>query len=299
MLINKLLENGYLEIENFYTPDDIKKMRDLCLSEKFPKKGSVINGDLITYKVFREIIFNDKLISFVKKILGDNIIYICDGSARGDDKALLKKSRKYHSDSRADDFDFTKEYPIYRFGIYLQDTEQFSGGLKIRPKSHLRLCIDHGTWLNGLYRFIKYFQFYKKIPPITVSAGKNLKTKRGDLLVWNMRLHHSGYAVRLKWLPNLALYPFIENWIPDSWKMIGNDKRCVAFFAFSKKSNYLDNFYFYNHSHPDNKEHFEYSDFSQPDLLEFLDKNKITLSTNYIQDSFDEKKKIYDSRKFF
>ena len=42
-----------------------------------------------------------------------------------------------------------------------------------------------------------------------------MKIKAGDLVIWNLRLHHSGNAKRLKFFKNLSLSTYIENFLPD------------------------------------------------------------------------------------
>lgn len=296
----KILEKeGYVVVKNFLNSSEVKKLRTLCLSDDFQKKEGVILGDVIAHDNLRELVFPEKLTVFLKKILGEDGVYIGDGTARGDDKPLSKSARKFHSDSRADDFNFEEDYPLYRFGLYLQDTDCYSGGLKIRPRSHKKLCVDHGSFLNGAYRLAKYIQKYKRIPPVSFSFGKNLSAKAGDLLVWNMRLHHSGHAVRLKGLRNLSLYPLIENWIPQSWRLPQQDKRCVVFFAFGKKSRQLENYYHYIKEHPDNTLHWKNSRFSSSSLKEYLIKNNLKILLDIFSYQSQASKQRYQKGTFF
>lgn len=294
-----LEKDGYVIVKSFLSLEEVERLRVLCLSDNFKRKDSVILGDIIGHDVFREIIFSDKLTILLREILGEESVYICDGTARGDDKPLVKEARKFHTDSRADDFYFKKEYPIYRFGIYLQDTDDYSGGLKIRPESHKKLCVDHGTVLNGLYRFLKYLQTYKSFPPVSISSGKNIDAKAGDLVIWNMRLHHSGHAIRLKVCPKVSLYPWIENWVPDSWKIPEQFKRCVAFFAFGKKSDYLENYYHYINKHPDNISHWENSNFSSISLKEYLTQQQINILCDVAEYNNKESLDSYKETTFF
>ena len=295
----KIEERGYLVIKDFFSAENVEKLRALCLSDDFKSNDGVILGDIITHDKFRNIIFTDKLINFLKELLGGNLCYICDGTARGDDKPLTKSARKFHSDSRADDFDFQKTYSIYRLGIYLQDTNHYSGGLKVREKSHKRLCVDHGTFFEGLYRFVKYFQRYRKFTPISFTFGKNIETKAGDLVVWNMRLHHSGHAVRLKFFSKFSLPPFVENWVPKFLVKPEQDKRCVLFFAFGGASDYLDDYGFYIKKHESNISHWEYSNFSDEKLLILLNKYKIKLLMESDVYNNEESQIIYKNKRFF
>lgn len=293
-----LKETGYLVIKDFLTPDEVQQLRSLCLSPTFVKTDSVVNGDLITHGQFRDIFLSPKLVAKLQELIGDDLYYICDGSARGDDKPLSKSARKYHTDSRADDFDFSKDYPLYRIGMYLQDMDTTSGGLKLRPRSHKMLCIDHGNLYEGFYRFVKYFLKYKKIPRVNLSPGINVKSKAGDLLIWNMRLHHSGHAVRLKFLPNISLYPFMENLVPKSWLINQDQKRCVLFFAFGQKSEYLQDYFHYVSEHPHNIKHMEKNNFTAPDLTSRIESLSVKLLSDIVMIN-PASKEEYKNKKFF
>lgn len=291
-LKQSLLQNGYAIIQDFYSSYETEQIRKPCISNQFEKTDSVILGDIITHDPFRKIIFKKELLDVLRELELSN--YVCDGSARGDDNIITRNTRKLHTDSRADDFDFTKHYGIYRFGIYLQSSSQEGGGLKLRPKSHKYLCIDHGNFYEGLYRLYKYIMKYKKIPQITFSGGINVKTEPSDLLIWNMRTHHSGHAIRLKFFKNLSLHPLIENIVPKKWIIKSNEKRCVVFFAFSDNSNYAIEYYNYVKNHPCNKKHFTNSDFESKNLKEFLVTNDLHLMTE-----FDEKIKNLPKKYYF
>ncbi len=273
----QLSKEGYICLRNFFSPEEVSYLRELCLNDSSKRIGSTLIGDIITKPEFRTHVFTPKLIQFLKTLLGEELAYVCDGSARGGDAPISKSARKFHSDSRDDDFDFKRLYPIYRLGIYLQNMDLHSNGLKIRPRSHNKLCIDHGNLKDLAYRVYSYIKMHWKIPWITLSFGKNLEATAGDLLLWNMRLHHTGYAVRLKWFPKISLHPILENLIPKSWSLENSVSRCVIFFAFAKPSEYARKYAEYIKVHPHTQDFLKASNFKDPELQEFLSKNGLTL----------------------
>jgi len=108
-------------------------------------------------------------------------------------------------------------------GIYLQDHRRHSGGLKIKAGSHLR---DGG-------------------PSILVDSNA------GDVVVWNMRILHSGNAVRLRLLPNFAAIPpsshlrrlkIGEDMIPLWMQLPLQRERAAMFMSFGVESKHLDRY---------------------------------------------------------
>ena len=82
----------------------------------------------------------------------------------------------------------------------MQNISDYSGGLKIRPKSHNSFCINNFKQLiKNIFKRNSMFNLnfiHKNIQP-------NLNV--GDLIVWNLRLHHSGASWRYKFNKNLSL----------------------------------------------------------------------------------------------
>ena len=110
--------------------------------------------------------------------------------------------------SRNEDFNFNKEYPIARAGIYLQNVSDFSGGVKIRPGSHNSYCI---TNFKQSIRNIITEKIVKKNSNFNLNLfHKNIQPDLnvGDLIIWNLRLHHSGASWRYKINKNFSLPPF-------------------------------------------------------------------------------------------
>lgn len=108
-----------------------------------------------------------------RKLLGtDDLFY------SGDSAVTINGTQKgFHKDNadRVDPQapDWEDRYTQLRFGIYCQDHSEHTGGLNLRIGSH---DIANTTEGENLY----------------------VKTKPGDLAVWNMRITHSGNGMLLK-----------------------------------------------------------------------------------------------------
>ena len=74
---------------------------------------------------------------------------------------------------------------------------------------------------------------------------ENIKTKPGDLFIFNHALHHSPNSLLLKKFENLVLPVFLENFlqklIPKIFKKFSHKRRMISI-CFGKKSKELDYF---------------------------------------------------------
>ena len=223
-------EKGYCLFKNVFLKNELRNLEKIC--EDSQHKHSFNNPKFI------ELILNKKLLRLVKYMLGPDVIFFGDGGARFDDRVTNSGFRHFHIDSRGDDLDFTKEYPLVRLAIYLNDCKEFSGGLKLRPKSHKKFCIER----FGLYNSLKHFSKYKKLKDFIPVNSINVSSEIGDIVAWNGRTHHSGYAVRVKMLQNQSLHPLIENIIPKCLIKKNSNRRNVIFLTYGVMCDYLSNY---------------------------------------------------------
>ncbi|MBT4880676.1 MAG: hypothetical protein HON43_06920 [Alphaproteobacteria bacterium] len=242
---------GYIHLKNVFTKQEVEWLRE-C-SEKHD------GGDVLSDKAFKGIIFDKRIIEPLKNLIGAPLIYFGESGARYDNIAKPRGSRTMHNDSKNDDFDFTREYSVYRIGLYLQDCDEYSGGLKLRPASHRSLCISkHG--LMGIAQYLKSHKTFKGlIPPKSI----NVPSKAGDLLIWSMRIHHSGHAIRLKGFPNISLPTCFEDFVPNLFKRPVCRKRSVIFASFGTDSDYLEDYIEDRVKHSSMVDHWKKCDFDQ------------------------------------
>lgn len=221
--------NGYLIIRNVFSPTEIEALRQqaykvaaedekkgLTAPNPFNPKCKNIIGDLLSKDGLRDIVLDDRLLGIARQLLGDSPVYFGDSTFQ-----IGEGARGYHKDNgdriNQSDPDWQGSYPILRFGIYLQDHTQYSGGLKVRVASH---------------------------NTVSTTQGKSIfvNTAIGDVVVWNLRTSHSGNAVRLKLFPNLSLDSRIEKRIP-AWLKKEEQKERIAFFlSYGLKGSHLDRF---------------------------------------------------------
>jgi hypothetical protein len=130
-------------------------------------------------------------------------------------------ARGFHKDN-VDRYDGSKddwqgEYPLIRCGFYCQDHGEYSGGLKVRVGSHNIATHLKGQMLDVASRF-------------------------GDLVMWNMRLTHSGNNKRTRIFPRIPLHPRLEAVWPELLSRPEECRRIAAFSSFGAPGTKLDRF---------------------------------------------------------
>ncbi|HXA02855.1 MAG TPA: phytanoyl-CoA dioxygenase family protein [Cytophagaceae bacterium] len=213
--VEKFWHDGFLLIKNVFTKDEISNFRRAAYDtlEESEKDGSVVKsphgpakiimGDLLSKPKLKQVLLDDRIVKIASDILKAPLVYFGDSSMQ-----IGLGARGMHKDNanRVDqnDSDWQGNYPIIRFGIYLQDHKKYSGGLKVKRCSHNYVSVKKGKTVL-------------------------LDTEIGDVAVWSLRTTHSGNAVRLRFLPNLPLPVPIEMRLP-SWLKQEEEQERVSFF---------------------------------------------------------------------
>lgn len=220
----KFEEQGYLVIKNVFSPEEIEAFRADCYKqfEIDAKKGlnysiqktnaRSLRGDLISKALIRKTILDDRIVYILKELLGPDLVYFGDSTVQ-----FGVGFRGFHRDNIDREYnggpDWEGDYPIFRFGLYLQDHVKFSGGLKVKSGSHKH------------------------------KSGKSviLDSNAGDFAIWNMRTLHSGNAVRLKLFPKLPV-DYFERFVPSFLKVDESKERILVACAFAKEGKDLDRY---------------------------------------------------------
>ena len=198
----RVFDQFYVDDKLGLTHESVTSFTDLRLAK----------GCLLSKKNLFEILLDPRIIKFAQELLeSEKVIYWGDSSYQ-----IVTGARSFHRDSvHKVDFDgpdWKIPYSLIRIGLYLQDHSKHSGGLKVKPGTHVRA--------DGSAVFVD--------------------TKPGDLVAWNLRLLHSGNAVKLKWLPFVSInYPRFENRVPSFLKKEQERERLSMFMTFSSESMHL------------------------------------------------------------
>lgn len=226
-------ENGFVLLKGFLGSElrrplraalerrlEVARSREGIL--KFPEfpYAEFLLGDVLAIRgleAFNYIFFCNELLDIVRKILGSSeLVYWGDSSVQ-----VGEAARGFHKDNvaRSDPFhdDWNGEYGLVRAGFYFQDHLHHSGGLKVRIGSH-----NEPTHLAG--RML------------------DVPTEFGDLLIWSMRLTHSGNNRKLKFPNRVTLHPRLEAVLPRMFTAPEQLRRAAAFCAFGRPGSQLDTY---------------------------------------------------------
>ena len=147
-------------------------------------------GDIVGREGIGQLVLDDRLLAIARQLVGrDDLVYFGDSGVM-----VGGRGRGFHKDNTCRDdpshADWLTPYTLVRFGIYLQDHAEHSGGVKVRRGSHLSADVTTGEIVD-------------------------VPTTTGDVVVWSLRTTHSGHAMRLRGLPWPKLQPRFEARLPE------------------------------------------------------------------------------------
>ena len=250
-------QQGYLIVRNVFTPDQVADLRKAAYEHRDRQKerglvaqvkqATSVKGDLLSKEGLGWVIYDPRIIAIATEILGDTPVYFADSTYQ-----IGIGTRGFHRDNIdrlqfGQGADWDGPYPLIRFGIYLQDHDTYSGGIRFKTGSH--------EAANG--------------------ADVFADTRAGDIVVWNMRTLHSGNARRLKVLNNLPLHIGLENRLPDFLFREQQGERVSLFFSYGLEGKHLDR-YLAQHiqKRADMQENIRLSTYT-PETLKEAEQNKL------------------------
>ena len=192
-LRSKYLTDGYIVLKSVFTKEYIASIRQkmINLSNK-----DMLKYEIISDKDVQKIILNKELIKSIKQILNaDNLLYYSDSSVVNHIDPF-KNRNGFHIDARGEDqnISYDEEYPIIRVGVYFEDYKNFSGGLKVKKKSHKYFIFNFRRIMADTLRVLKILFTKSRYGLSSLKLGKsiNLELEQGDVVIWNLRTHHCG-----------------------------------------------------------------------------------------------------------
>jgi hypothetical protein len=247
--MNEVDVNGLSVIKGLLSQEEVQNFRDTILREEknFTKDTLDENREFYAHLIFKKnfikkILLNPQIIKYVKDILGDDICFFGDSSLNKREGDKYTNTGNFHVDSKSDDDDpATTEYKILRVGVYLQDTKNYSGGLKIRWGSHKHICFKGGV-RSILYSIKKLLNGQRTLSSFKLGKMHNLEILPGDVAFWNLRLHHCGNSKRNRFFPDICLHPFLDRNLPKSMFLPLEKRRLVFFSMFGVPSKELNNY---------------------------------------------------------
>jgi hypothetical protein len=241
-LVEHLNNYGYVVIPSVFDDEFIKQARSIVDNNSLvarsqkgltAKSPIIFDGDVLSQNSFDQIdfvLFHEKFIKVARGFFKNKPVYFGESNIH-----VGEGIRGFHKDNRFDSrnslsSDYNDSYNILRFAIYLQDTDLYSGGIKLVPKSHK----------------VPSSKFY--------FSGINVRARAGDVVVWKLTTSHSGNAVRLSLAPNLCVHPRIEHLIPKYLESVNPLERMSIFIVLSENDLHLQDYLKYYGQRSDNIE---------------------------------------------
>ena len=153
-LRKEYLSDGYIVVKSVFSKQHILNLREKMISlssEDLNKYEILLNEDV------QNLILNEKLFNTIKAILDTkDLLYYSDSSVVNHVDPF-KNPNGFHNDARNEDLktSYDDEYPIIRIGIYFENYKDYSGGLKIKKKSHKYFMFNFRKPLIGIFELMK------------------------------------------------------------------------------------------------------------------------------------------------
>ncbi|HYN97443.1 MAG TPA: hypothetical protein VES42_26700 [Pilimelia sp.] len=199
--VKEFWEKGYTIVRGLYSPAEIADFRRGALAQQGKH-----TGDLLSHPELSGVITDGRMLDVARQLLDrEDVVYYGDSSA-----VIREGSPGFHKDN-TDKFDakapdWRSPYTQLRFGIYLQDHHRHSGGLNVRVGSHNKVNTTEGR-------------------------VRQLRTRVGDLGIWNMRISHSAAGTILRWPLNNVHPHYHDVKKYPSWLIAPKDGQRIALFA--------------------------------------------------------------------
>jgi ectoine hydroxylase-related dioxygenase (phytanoyl-CoA dioxygenase family) len=209
--IELFYNEGYLIIKEVYSHHDIENGRQIfkmAFNDKLWRSAPNSNENIINniYSILPELlplIINDKFLQLAKELLGDEIYWIPECSIHRNQFVKWHKDTWFHELNGMNSH-HNIENPLLQFATYFQDNSEDGGGLTVIPGTQT----NEDTFAD-LYDNDKVFKrivnkFKKMIGVSSFDRAEsnpkklNLLTKKGDLLIFDLRIDHRSSYPRNK-----------------------------------------------------------------------------------------------------
>lgn len=184
-------EKGYVVIEDLFSTEEVRKLKlevARVLEEVKKEKGAeavkhgVYVGMSAASALFRQAAAKPELAAVLKKIIGEQVIFLSD-------KVVFKDSKVDFGSPWHQDYPYWEGSHKFSVWIALDDAARENGCLKILPGSHLKGALHHGEGDNDGNGFSSRL----KEEDIDQSQIVDLPASRGTAIVFHDLLFHASY----------------------------------------------------------------------------------------------------------
>ena len=172
-------------------------------------ENSLLSEDILYDEVLSSIFFTDKVLNIYRELLQTNELIYHGESQIGYNKA---PDHGWHSDDNPNYQENTFEDTFQlRGGFFFQSDSKNSGGTKFLLGSHK--YISPSKLLKKIIKkLLKNKNFNNSILNTRILRSKNFFSDKKDFVVWDKRIIHSPWAVKIKKFSWLSIAPTIERY---------------------------------------------------------------------------------------
>lgn len=194
-----LRNEGYVLISNVYTAEETRLLRAHAEQAFAVPSNNPSDGDenyvrhhlgvefrgsnrslvLIRKPEFHPFIFRKGFVDALTEVLGRDFVLFPDGGLQKSNYGGWHKDTGYQ-ESQGHYWHYRRGYQVVTFVIYLQDNDEYGGGLDVRPGSHKQP--NSRGFLQRVQRRLGFK------PPQYAEAS--IPNKAGNVLVFDQRLFH-------------------------------------------------------------------------------------------------------------
>lgn len=172
-------------------------------------ENHTVDVDLFFDEVLSSVFFTDKILNVYRELLqSDKLVYFGESSITYNKPPSLG----WHTDDTQNYSRNTSEKTFHiRGSVFYHSEEKNSGGIKFLHGSHY--YIPPNRLIKKIIKKIIWKEkFNNSILNTRILFQKNYYAGRKDFMLWDKRVMHSPWAVKLKKFPWLGLHPSIEKY---------------------------------------------------------------------------------------
>ncbi|MEH2192957.1 MAG: phytanoyl-CoA dioxygenase family protein [Nostoc sp.] len=182
--IEQFHKDGFLLMPSVLKQEQLVELRNSLISLfnseiKFEGDNNNLRNDICNrYQEFRWLLIHQPILSVLKSLLGTDFVYLPEIGAQ---KSFYSTWHKDTTSQEANGLQFQWEpnYLMLEAAIYLQDNDEYGGGLDVIPGSHLYPDLSTNSTAHD---------FWSKItPPPYIHS---IPSKAGDLVLFDFRINH-------------------------------------------------------------------------------------------------------------
>lgn len=211
-ILNQFNDAGYVLIRDAIDEATVRKLRQIFLSEFKEQKTNVIPDAVIKYPDILQVLRAPKLLDALLAILGKPFVVPPHSSVEHNRYGV------FHADTTGaeisgETFHQDPGFRMVTVAVYLQDNNEHGGGIRLVPGSHrgADIYVDltkKKTEYRSAFNRSPLKKLLKKLsrgrlfdwdkPFRNHPDERDIDTKAGDALIWDMRIAHRASPQKVK-----------------------------------------------------------------------------------------------------